>query len=915
MSWLARLSNLFRSQSLNRDLDDELKHHLEMRIQERIRDGMSETEAVAASRRTFGNLTTHKEDMRIIDIAAWIDTLLQDVRYATRQLVKTPAFTAVAVLTLALGIGANTAIFSVLNEVLLKPLAVPERDRFVILTVPSASGVSIGSQTDSPRGLLSYEEFDHIRSRGHVFEAVMASSSSTTPVEAGIAGGRTEPMHARFVSGEYFALLGANPAAGRFFTTGDEKGPGSEPFAVLSYPLWQRRLGGQYSAIGSTIRIQGKPFTIIGVMPRGLSGETVGELPDLWLPLMEQPVLMPGRNWLRDDPSVAPEKAMWLHAFARLKPGVTMAQAQADVDVVFAQILDESYAGLSAESRKRLANQRLKVASGAYGASWLRSELSELLWILLGVVGLVLLIACANIANLLLARAAARHQEIGVRLALGAGRSRIVRQLLTESLVLALFGALAGLGLAFATRRLLVYLIAPGMPAFELTTSFDWRVLGFTALTSVVTALLFGLVPALRGSRAGSGTNLKDQARGATASRRSALFSKFLVAAQVAISVLLLISAGLFLRTLANLRRVDLGYPTAGLVLMRVDGMSSGAQGEAVGRLYQGLRERIASLPGVTAASYSENGLFSGTESGDQITVEGFTPQKDEDRGARFDQVGPAYFSTIGIPILLGRELTEADAASSRKVCVINEAFAKRFFANRNPIGMHVRDDFSETNRPTFEIVGVAANARDHNLRGEVAPRFYVPAQQGIGGAPPSVYLEARATVDASSTIAAMRRVIQEQNESIQISRARPVTENLERNMTQERLTARLSGAFGGMALLLAAVGLYGVMAYGVTRRTNEIGVRMALGARSATVVNMVLRETSTMVGAGLAGGVALALAATRLVQSRLFGLQGWDPLTIASAIAILALVAFAAGYLPARRASRIDPATALRHE
>jgi predicted permease len=915
VSWLARFSNLFRLESLSRDLDDELRHHFDMRVEERRKEGMTEAEAIAVTRRAFGNYTSHKENMRTIDIAAWIDTLMQDARYAVRQLIKTPAFTIVAVLTLGLGIGANTAIFTVLNEVLLKPLPVPERDRFVILTEPSASGVAIGSQTDAPRSLLSYEEFEQLRARNHVFESVMASSSSTFQLEVGIAGARPEPLHTRFVSGEYFPLLGAIPAAGQFFTPADERGPGTEPFAVVSYRLWQQKLGGQYSAIGSSIRIQGKPFTIVGVTPRGLQGETVGESPDLWLPLLEQPVVMAGRNWLRDDPSAAPEKAMWLHAFARLKPGVTLQQAQAGVDVMFAQILDESYSSLSAEARKRLANQHLKVASGANGASWLRAELNELLWILLGVVGLVLLIACANIANLLLARSAARQQEFGVRLALGAGRYRIVRQLLTESLILAVVGAVAGLGLAYATRRLLVYLITPGVTGFGLNSSFDWRVLVFTALISVATALLFGLAPALRGSRVAIGANLKDDTRGSTASRQSALFSKGLVVVQVALSVLLVISAGLFLRTLDNLRRSDLGYPTGGLIVMRIDGLSSGERPEALGRLYAALRDRVATLPGVTMASYSENGLFSGSESADEISVEGFTPQKEEDRGSRWDAVGPGYFSTVRIPMLLGREITEQDSSSARKVCVINEAFAKRFFANRNPIGMHVTNNFSETNRPTFEIIGVAGSVRDHKLRGDVPPRFYVPVQQGIGGAPPAVYLEARTTMDTNATIADMRRVVQEQNDSIQISRARSVTENLERNLTQEKLSASLSAAFGGMALLLAAIGLYGVLAYGVTRRTNEIGVRMALGARAGTVVKMVLRETGLMVGIGLGAGVLLALAAARLVQSRLYGLQGSDPLTILTAVVILTVVALAAGYVPARRAARIDPATALRHE
>jgi predicted permease len=914
MSWFARVLNVLRPNAHSRDLDDELRHHVAMRIEERMQAGMSEEEALAETRRSFGNYTLYKEDTRAIDVTGWFDTLMQDVRYALRQLIRTPGFTVVAILTLGLGIGANTAIFSVLNEILLKPLPVPERDRFVILTDPTAAGVAIGSQDDPVRSLVSYEEFEHVRERTHSFESVTASASTTFQFETSIAGMMPEPLLVRFVSGEYFALLGANPIAGRFFSASEEKGPGSLPVAVLSYRLWQQRLGGQVSAIGTTIKIQGKPFTVLGVMAPGFRGETVGEVPDIWMPLLEQPVLMAGRNWLRDDPSVAPEKTMWLHLFARLKRGVTAQQAQSDLDVVFAQILQESYASLSPESRKRIEAQRLKVGSGVSGATWLRSQLSELLWILLGVVGLVLLIACANIANLLLARAAARQQEIGVRLAMGAGRGRIVRQLLTESVVLAGLGALAGLGLAWAARRVLVQLISPDSTTIALSGAYDWRVLGFTALTAVVTALLFGLVPALRGSRAGA-SSLREEGRGTTASRRSALFSKALVAVQVSLSVLLLICAGLFLRTLTNMRRADLGYPADGLVLMRVDGLSSGARGEAVVRLYAQLRDRVAGVPGVTAATYSENGLFSGTESADQITVEGFTPQKEGDRGSRWDQVGPGYFSAIGVPMMLGREITDQDTRGGRLVCVINEAFAKHFFADRNPLGMHITNDFKETNRPTYEIIGVAGNARDHGLRGEVRPRFYVAVQQATDNLPPALYLEARTSVDSNVTIAAMRRAVAETNASIQVSRARSVVDNMERNLSQEKLAARLTAVFGGMALLLAAVGLYGVLAYGVTRRTNEIGVRMALGARASTVVGMVLRETGVMAGIGLAAGVGLAFAGGRLLESRLYGLKGFDPATTLAAVGILTLVALAAGFIPARRAAGIDPASALRHE
>ena len=841
-----------------------------------------------------------------------IAELRQDFVFGARLLAKSPGFTCVAVLSLALGIGANTAIFSLIDTVLLKLLPVKDPQQLVALTDPTSGGVNIGTSTGE-RNILSNREFEALRDRAQSFSGMLAAQSELDRNNASIDGKASEELRTRLVSGGYFTVLGATTSIGRAFTAADEHGPGSAPYAVISYEFWQRRFGGSLSVLGSRLHIAKADLAIIGVAQPHFLGENVGEAPDLWIPLDMQPQIMPGRAWLEDDPAHIAEKVMWLHVIGRLKPGISRKQAQANVDVVFKQVVAEEFSKLS-QSQPDILKQNLVLHGAGAGVSSLRGNFADPLYVLMGVVALVLVIACANVANLLLARATARQKEMGVRLALGAGRARIIRQFLTESLMLSVAGGLLGSLLAVYGVQLLVAMVGSRPGSVMLDARPDLRVLFFTMGVSLLTGLVFGLAPAWRSARVNVSSTLKEAGRGMTGSSAKIGAGKILVIGQLALSVMLLIGAGWFIRTLRNLENVDLGYQREKLALVDVDFLSAGYSGKRLPIAYSEVRDRLARIPGVRGVTYSTNGLFSGSESGDRISVEGYKSQKPADLHARFDEAGPNYFATVGIPILLGRDIGPQDVDSGESVCVVNEAFAKFYFGAQNLIGKHVTDEFPDT-RKTFTIVGVARDARDHSLRGEVFRRFYLSALQPLGEFPPSMNYEIRTFGEPGSVIQAARKAILAYDPAIPIGRTQPLVTMLDDNLRQERIIAQLSTVFGGLALLLAAIGLYGVLSYAVAQRTNEIGIRMALGAERGMVVRMVLRETAVLIAIGLAAGVPASLACARLIQSKLFGLKPADPVTLAAALGIMIAVAIASGYLPARRASRVDPLIALRYE
>jgi len=815
----------------------------------------------------------------------------QDLRYAFRALGAQPGFAVVAVLSLALGIGANTAIFSLLDSVLLSALPVRDPQSLVILTNPASNGITIGS-TRGEREELTYSEFRQLRDLSTVFSGLMACQIEPEPIPVGVDGADAEEIPVQMVSPEYFSTLGVPALLGRTLSADDDP---AAPNAVISYAYWQRRFGTRADVLGTRITIRQGVFSIIGVAPVSFFGETVGQRPDIWVPLTFQPVVMPGREWLHEKPG--DDKVMWLHVFGRLKPGVRIETAQAAANVTFQQGLAVFYG-----SAERAKNQWLKLRPAAKGASQIRGQFAEPLATLLVASGLVLLIACANLGNLLLARTTARTREMSVRLALGAGRGRLVRQLLTETMLVAFLGGIAGLGAAWILRAGLLGLVSHSI---HLPVAPDIQVLAFVFALTLVAGLMLGLLPALRTMSVNASAGLKEQGRGLTGSAAWLRTGKFVVVGQVALSLPLLVGAGLLVRTFQNLRQADLGYVKERLFLVRVDVQMGGYEEQRRLPVFQRLLERVRAAPGVRGASYSKSGLFLGSRSSGHVEVEGYTRKGEGGVWSVWEHIGPDYFSTLGIPLLLGRQITERDHPSSNRVCVITEAFGKQFFAGRNPLGMHVG---------RYEIVGVARDSRNRSLRDEIEPRFYVPAAQAIN-VPRFITFAVRTVAEPSSVLAGVRRAILSEDPSLPITAAGTLTELVNKQMEHDQLLARLSTAFGVVGLLLAAIGLYGVLSYGVARRTNEIGIRKALGAQHSAVIVMVLRETGLLLLVGLVAGTFLSAAGTQLIASRLYGLAPTDPVAIGVAVAMLAGVALLAAWVPAYRASRVDALVALRYE
>ncbi|MGH9773829.1 MAG: ABC transporter permease [Candidatus Acidiferrales bacterium] len=850
-----------------------------------------------------------------------METLWQDIRYAVRMLARSPGFAVVAVLTLALGIGANTAIFSVLDAVLLRSLPVKHPEQLVTLTDPDSQGSSFGSESGD-RSLLAHSEYEYLRDHNEVFSDTLAADSQTQKTEVNLStlssgtGEQQESAHVNLVSGNFFSTLGVTPAIGRTFTPEVDRARGASPYAVISYGFWQRRFGLNPSVIGSKIRIHKTSFEIIGVAQPGFFGITVGDAPDIWVPLKMQDAIYPGRDLLTPSNDIV-NVHMWLQSLARLKPGVTPAQAKASINVTFKQMLESEISPtMSAEDRKESMNQQIALEPGARGASELHGTYADPIKVLMALVGLVLLIACANVANLLLARGAARRKEIAVRLAIGARRSRLIRQLLTESLLLALLGSAVGILLAQWADSVLLRMVSVNPGGIQLDLRPDFRIMGFTLGVAILTAILFGLLPALRATRLDLSPILKGtaDASGGETARRRLPATKVLVVAQVAVSLILMVAAGLFVHSLKKLSDVQLGYNREKLLLFDVDPVPLGYKGPAAVQLHRELLAKFAAIPGVRAVTYSKDGLFSHSESGDPVSVEGYTPKSGERMGSRMDHIGPDYFSTIGIPILLGREIGLQDNASSPRVADINQEFAKHFFPNTNPIGKHVRDTYPG-NPGEMEVVGVVANAKYNNLREVPQPRLYAPAANPLWEQPGYAIFEVRTAASPAAISASLREAIKETNPNLPAIEIHTMSALVDESLNRDQLIAQLSGAFGFLALLLASIGLYGVMAYTVARRTHDIGIRMALGAQPGNVLLHVLRETLLLVLIGIGIGVPMAMGGARLVSSMLFGLGAVDPLAIGLAVVVLAAVAALAGFLPARRASRVDPMVALRYE
>ena len=909
MRWLykisLRLRSLFKRGRVEQELSEELRFHLEKLTEEFVAKGMTPEEARYAALRELGGIEQIKEECRDMRRVNWLENILQDVRYGLRQSRRSPGFAAVAVLTLALGIGANTAIFSLIDAVMWRMLPVKNPQQLVLLSWDQTKPVQGGPAYSGDRThTLSYSGFKRLRRQNDIFASVMGfvpADGVTVNIDGqpSVAGGE-------MVSGNYFAGLGVSPFLGRVLTDADEEQ--AARVTVVGYGYWTREFGRDPAVIGKTIALGGEPFSIVGVAPPEFFGVQPGRVADFWIPLIELSGVGP---WGGDSHTAFTTKRWWwLMIVARLKPNVSHSQARAALDVWLQQTLTDE--GDVAPADAPAFSAGLDPASR--GLDYLRREFSEPLLILMGVVGLVLLIACANIAALLLARAEGRRREIAMRLALGASRARLIRQLLTESLLLATAGGICGMALAGWGARILLRLMSGG-PSLPLEVHPNLAVGSFAVAVSMLTGILFGLAPALGATRLSLAPALKENVRGALAGRGATRWrlGRLLVIAQVAFSLLLVMGAGLFVRTLMNLEHQDLGFNPRGVLLFGVSAKQSGYRGLRELKLYDEILQRVLALPGVGGASLSFHPLLSGEWETRWVTAEGGQSEPGQYLLTGLNNVGPNFFRTMRIRLLLGRDIGAQDTDTSRPVAVVNESLARKLFGSLNPLGRRFTFDQVFDPKRAVEIVGVVQDAKYANMRDEPPSTAYVPFSQRVGLG--STYFEVRTAGDPPLLIPSVRRAVAEVDRSLALSPVKTQDQQIDEALVQERLIARLASFFGTLALALAAIGLYGTMAYTVGRRTNEIGVRVALGASRKQILKMVLRDAFALVLIGMLLGLPLALAAGRLVASQLYGLKASDPLTLSAAMGLLVAVASLAAYLPARRASKVDPMVALRYE
>jgi len=910
MSWMGewgrRMAMLFDRQRFRDDLDAEMRLHMELRRRQQMERGLGESEALAAAHRRFGSMYSIKERSQRMWGWGWLESLMQDMVYGVRGLKRSPGISAVALLSLALGIGANTAIFSLIDAVLLRSLPVKDPGRLVMLGDAQANGITIQfGRTD----LYSYPVYRALQKQNQVFSDMAAIFSLPNDVYGYVdEGGQQEPMHVQLVSGTYFETLGVQAQVGRLLRDGDDDSEGDHPVAVVSDSWWKRRMERDPAVLGKTLRIGSTVFSIAGVAPKEFFGTKVGKSPDIWIPLSMMRAVPP--HW----GSYSDAKVASLYLIGRLKPDVTAAQAAANMTLLFRQIFapmvgDFPYDPSVEKNTELLKHATVLLTPMATGISDLRHEFSDPLRFLMAVVALVLIIACANIANLLLARSTARARELAVRQALGAGRSRIVRQLLTESLVLAAAGGALGVVLAAAGSRLLVRLVSTGGDALPLDVSIHAPLLAFTLAVTVATALLFGAIPAFRATRLQLTDSLKS-GRGATGAATKGVLAKALIVSQVAISLVLMVSAWLFLRSLVNLTHVDTGFNRENILLFQVDVSSAGYQSEdpRLPNLYRQTQERVAALPGVVAASFSDFTFHEGSWNGG-IFVQGF--DNNGEVNVKHNIVGQGYFATMGIPIVEGRAFGSQDTPTSPKVAIISEHVAKTLFPAGSPIGRHYSPD-TRKQAGEFEVVGVAKDVKFGSLDEPTDWLDYYPLAQG------SNYLgdfEVRYTGDAGAVTSAVRKTIHEIDPGLPVTHVETMDERIADTTVDESLVAELCWFFGLLAAFLSGIGIYGLMSYLVSRRANEIGIRMALGAERGHVQWLVMREIAVLVTAGLAAGVPIALIGGRYVEKMLFGLKPSDPVSLVAAVVLVLMIAAGAGLLPARRAARVEPAEALRCE
>jgi predicted permease len=884
------------------DFDVEMQEHLRLLIQRYVLQGMTREDATHAARRQFGNVTLVREQRRHMQTILMLESVWRDCRLTARVLQKSPAFTATVVITLALGLGGTTAIFSLMDQLLLRSLSVVHPDELVMFETPGPSqGRVMGPNT------FSYPMYRTFRDENSAFSGIIASFQ--TPLSASI-NGQSERVTGDLVTGNYFEVLGVASTIGRTFKRDDDKTPGAHPVVMLSYAFWQRRFGGDRAILNRTLSLNGVSMTVVGVMPRQFNGIRIGSMPDVVVPVAMKAQMTPTLDDLDN------RRSRWLTLMARLKPGVTREQAEAAMNVLYHQLNElelQQMPAASAAFKQRFLAKRLFVIAGSHGLSLLPSQYSAAIVALMGMVSVVLLIVCANVASLLMARGAARQKDVAVCLALGASRVAIARQRLIESAVLAFSGGALGLVIASWGSRFLLAMLPPNRGADGVSTVPDSRVIAFAFGLSALTTFLFGLVPALRSTRPQPSATLKKGATSVVGGPAHTRFLKLLIVAQVALSVLLLNGAVLFTRSLQNLRSVDPGFNKDRLLAFSVEPALNGYSLPRAFMLFGDLQKRLNAIPGVIASGPAFAPLMTNSQIQMGIGIEGYAAKDSEVINPWVNATGPGYFKTVGQSLIAGRDFADSDDEHAQKVAIINEAMAKYYFGDANPIGRRIGYGPGAPSANT-EIVGVVKDAKFGDLKETIARFVYLPYRQSpIPLSNMTFYV--RTATNPTAVLAAVRSAVQQVDPNLPLFNVRTMTAEIDNSLFAQRAIAGLSAVLGGLATLLAAIGLYGVMSYAVSRRAQEIGVRIALGAEHRYIMAMVLGDVAFLVGMGVVLGVSSAMAVGRLMQSQLFELSATDPFSLVGATVLLTAVAFLAGYLPARRATHINPILALRYE
>lgn len=916
MSWLRRL---FARKRMEIDLDKELRFHFESQVADKVRSGMTRREARRVTRLEFGGMDQIKQECRTSRGTLWLESIVQDVRYGLRQIARSRGLSAVAILSLALGIGANTAIFTVIDDLLLKQLPVHDPKMLVSFGDGSDAGI-MASSSPGPYDIFPYDFYRRISSERKVLDGICAFASFTNQVSVrsgsggqdSIAQGPATQAISHLVSGTFFGVLGAQPLMGRVFTAEDTAVEGGNPVAVISYRYWQENLLADPNVIGRALTIDNTSFVVIGVMPASFYGVTLSEVtPDLWLPITMQPQVMMRPSLLK------PDGLFWIDIMARRKPNVSVTEAQFWATIEFQRFLTEREgAQISQRRQKQISGTFIPLLPGGAGLSDVRQAYQAPLMVLMTMVGVVLLIACANLANLLLAKAAAREREFCARLALGSSRGRIVRQILIEALMLALAGGALGLVVAFWSTRAILHFIDGGAARSAFSAAPDARVLLFTLAVCIVTAVLFGIAPGIRGSRTDVSGVLTASARtsGGSAGRSHRILPKALIVAQVTLSVVLLTLGGLLLRTLQNLRGKDMGMDRSHVLLVNTNPKFAGYKPERLNALYDRILSRIGALPGVRSASLAGTPPLQHGTWGSPIDLDGRPTPPTEDISTLLNRVTTGYFETLGIPLLRGRTIQAADSADAPKAAVVNKTFADRYFPNRDAIG-HSFTIADPAAPGVWHIVGIVRDSKHRDPTEKAEPFAYLATTQLTGEDQYDYWLQVRSDADPSQLTGEVRAALAEIDPNLPILKTQTIAEQFDDLIDRPAFISELSAVFAALALILACIGLYGVMTYNVVRRTSEFGVRIALGASKGMLIRLVLRESFYLLAIGIVLGIPASLAASQAIRAGLYGINPTDPLTLISAVLIISACLLAGAYVPARRAAGIDPIVALRYE